>query len=123
MFYACSGSRSPSPCASVASAGDLRTHLVQGRPSHRAGRKPANPRLASEGYDPQFGARPVRRTLERHVENPLSKRLLASEFSEGDTVVVDVAENSEGKPEPVFNKRSPDPIPVELPVQRMANSR
>jgi ATP-dependent Clp protease ATP-binding subunit ClpC len=77
--------------------------------------------LAAEGYDPQFGARPVRRTLERHVENPLSKRLLAGEFTEGDTVVVDVAENTEGKLEPVFNKRSPDPIPVELPVQRMAN--
>jgi ATP-dependent Clp protease ATP-binding subunit ClpC len=79
--------------------------------------------LAAEGYDPPFGARPVRRTLERHVENPLSKRLLAGEFNEGDTVVVDVAESDEGKPEPAFNKRSPDPIPVELPVQRMANSQ
>jgi ATP-dependent Clp protease ATP-binding subunit ClpC len=79
--------------------------------------------LASEGYDPQFGARPVRRTLERHVENPLSKRLLAGEFTDGDTVVVDVAENTEGKPEPVFHKRSPDPIPVELPVQRLANGQ
>ena len=29
--------------------------------------------LAEEGYDPQFGARPVRRTLERHVENPLAR--------------------------------------------------
>ncbi len=36
--------------------------------------------LAQEGYDPQFGARPVRRTLERYVENPLAKRLLAGEF-------------------------------------------
>jgi ATP-dependent Clp protease ATP-binding subunit ClpC len=77
--------------------------------------------LASEGYDPQFGARPVRRTLERYIENPLSKRLLAGEFSEGDTVVVDVAENDEGKPEPVFNKRSPEPIPVELPIGHIAN--
>jgi len=85
--------------------------------------EPARGWLAAEGYDPQFGARPVRRTLERHVENPLSRRLLAGEFSEGDTVVVDVGENTEGKPEPVFNRRSPDPIPVELPVQRMANSQ
>jgi ATP-dependent Clp protease ATP-binding subunit ClpC len=79
--------------------------------------------LASEGYDPQFGARPVRRTLERHVENPLSKRLLAGEFTDGDTVVVDVAENAEGKLEPVFHRRSPDPIAVELPVQRLANGQ
>jgi ATP-dependent Clp protease ATP-binding subunit ClpA len=79
--------------------------------------------LADEGYDPQFGARPVRRTLERHVENPLSKRLLAGEFTEGDTVVVDVTKNDEGNSEPVFKKRSPDPIPVELPVQRMANGQ
>jgi ATP-dependent Clp protease ATP-binding subunit ClpC len=78
--------------------------------------------LASEGYDPQFGARPVRRTLERYVENPLSKRLLAGEFGEGDTVVVDVAENEEGKTEPAFTRRPPEPIPVELPVERMADS-
>jgi hypothetical protein len=56
------------------------------------------------------------------VENPLSKRLLAGEFSDGDTVIVDVGEDSEGKTEPVFSKRSPDPIPVEFPVQRMASS-
>jgi hypothetical protein len=41
--------------------------------------------LAQEGYDPQFGARPVRRTLERYVENPLARRLLAGEFHDGDT--------------------------------------
>ena len=49
--------------------------------------------LAQEGYDPQFGARPVRRTLERHVENPLAKRLLAGGFNDGDTVIVDVGED------------------------------
>jgi ATP-dependent Clp protease ATP-binding subunit ClpC len=86
--------------------------------------------LAQEGYDPQFGARPVRRTLERHVENPLAKRLLAGEFADGDTVIVDVAENAEGKLEPVFIVRPPEPIAVELPVGRvrqgdtvMANGR
>ncbi len=49
--------------------------------------------LAEEGYDPQFGARPLRRTLQRNVESPLSKRLLKGEFKEGDTVVVDVGED------------------------------
>jgi ATP-dependent Clp protease ATP-binding subunit ClpC len=75
--------------------------------------------LAEEGYDPQFGARPVRRTLERHIETPLAKRLLAGEFSEGETVIVDVQENAEGKREPVFTARPPEPIPVELPVAEM----
>jgi len=47
--------------------------------------------LASEGFDPQFGARPLRRALQRFVENPLSKRILSGEFHEGDTVIVDAA--------------------------------
>jgi ATP-dependent Clp protease ATP-binding subunit ClpB len=46
--------------------------------------------LAREGYNPDFGARPLRRLIQRTVENPLSRRLLAGEFREGDTVVVDV---------------------------------
>ena len=44
--------------------------------------------LAKEGYDPQYGARPLRRAIERYVENPLSTKLLQSEFSQGDTIVV-----------------------------------
>jgi ATP-dependent Clp protease ATP-binding subunit ClpC len=79
--------------------------------------------LAEEGYDPQFGARPVRRTLERYVENPLSKRLLAGGFSEGDTVIVDVRENAEGKMEPVFTARPPEPIAMELPVTQIGESQ
>jgi len=45
--------------------------------------------LAREGYSPDFGARPLRRLIQRTVENPLSRALLAGEFREGDTVVVD----------------------------------
>jgi ATP-dependent Clp protease ATP-binding subunit ClpC len=48
--------------------------------------------LANEGYDPQFGARPLRRTLQKHVESPLSVRLLRGEFQSGDTIIVDVGE-------------------------------
>jgi len=44
--------------------------------------------LAKEGYDPIYGARPLRRVIERYVENPLSSKLLRGEFSEGDTVTV-----------------------------------
>ena len=78
--------------------------------------------LAKEGYDPQFGARPVRRTLERHVENPLAKRLLSGEFQEGDTIVVDVRENEDGKTEPIFSARPPEPIAVELPMGEISRS-
>jgi ATP-dependent Clp protease ATP-binding subunit ClpC len=49
--------------------------------------------LASEGYEPQFGARPLRRTLQRYVENPLSLRLLEGTFHSGDTVMVDAQED------------------------------
>jgi len=46
--------------------------------------------LARKGFDPQFGARPLRRALQRHVESPLSVRLLRGDFEKGDVVVVDV---------------------------------
>jgi ATP-dependent Clp protease ATP-binding subunit ClpB len=46
--------------------------------------------LAREGYDPQFGARPLKRTIQRLVQDPLAIKLLEGEFAEGDTVVVDV---------------------------------
>jgi ATP-dependent Clp protease ATP-binding subunit ClpC len=49
--------------------------------------------LAREGFDPQFGARPLRRALQRHVESPLSVQLLRGEFERGDLVVVDVGED------------------------------
>jgi ATP-dependent Clp protease ATP-binding subunit ClpA len=45
--------------------------------------------LAEEGYDPAFGARPLRRALQKFVESPLSVKILQGEFEEGDTVVVD----------------------------------
>jgi len=48
--------------------------------------------LADEGYDPDFGARPLRRALQKHVESPLSISLLSGEFSSGDTIIVDVDE-------------------------------
>jgi ATP-dependent Clp protease ATP-binding subunit ClpB len=45
--------------------------------------------LAREGYDPTFGARPLKRTIQRLVQDPLALKLLEHEFSEGDTVTVD----------------------------------
>jgi len=49
--------------------------------------------LAHEGYDPQFGARPLRRTLQRYVESPLSIQLLKGAFGRGDVVLIDADEN------------------------------
>jgi ATP-dependent Clp protease ATP-binding subunit ClpC len=46
--------------------------------------------LARKGFDPQFGARPLRRALQRHVESPLSVKLLRGDFEKGDVVVVEV---------------------------------
>ena len=49
--------------------------------------------LAHEGYDPVYGARPLRRTVQRFVENPLSTKILAGECSEGDRILVDADES------------------------------
>jgi len=48
--------------------------------------------LAKEGYDPHFGARPLRRVIQQRVEDPLSEGVLAGEFQPGDTAVVDVVD-------------------------------
>lgn len=47
--------------------------------------------LAKTGFDPSFGARPLKRTIQREVENPLSKKILQGEFKEGDEVKVDLS--------------------------------
>jgi ATP-dependent Clp protease ATP-binding subunit ClpB len=45
--------------------------------------------VAEEGYDPTFGARPLKRTIQRLIQDPLALKLLEGEFKEGDSVVVD----------------------------------
>jgi ATP-dependent Clp protease ATP-binding subunit ClpC len=47
--------------------------------------------LVREGYNPAYGARPLRRTVQRLVETPLSRSLLKGEFKPGDIIMVDVA--------------------------------
>jgi ATP-dependent Clp protease ATP-binding subunit ClpC len=51
--------------------------------------------LAEKGYDPNFGARPLRRALQKYLESPLSMRLLEGDFNSGDTVIVAVDEEGE----------------------------
>jgi ATP-dependent Clp protease ATP-binding subunit ClpC len=67
--------------------------------------------LVQEGFNPVYGARPLRRTIQRLVETPLSRRLLKGEFSPGDTVVVDA---EDGKI--VFRCSGPCPTVESIPV-------
>ena len=49
--------------------------------------------LSDEGYDPQFGARPLRRVIQQRIENPLASRLLHGDFQEGETICIDADES------------------------------
>ena len=49
--------------------------------------------LAGKGYNPQYGARPLRRALQRHLENPLSMRMLAGDFEANSHLLVDVKDD------------------------------
>jgi ATP-dependent Clp protease ATP-binding subunit ClpB len=60
--------------------------------------------LAEAGWDPTYGARPLKRALQRLVENPLAQRLLEGQFAEGDTIRVDAQDG-----ELVF-ERAADPV-------------
>jgi ATP-dependent Clp protease ATP-binding subunit ClpC len=56
-----------------------------------------------KGYDPTMGARPLRRAIQRFVEDPLSERLLYKQFRAGEIVIVDTGANPEtGETEIVF---------------------
>ncbi len=50
----------------------------------------ARQQLAAEGYDPTYGARPLKRVIQQHIQNPLAMSLLEGDFREGDMVLVDV---------------------------------
>lgn len=58
--------------------------------------------LVKVGYDPIYGARPLRRAIQRHIEDPISESILKGEFKEGDRIVVDTDE--EGKELKLFRK-------------------
>jgi ATP-dependent Clp protease ATP-binding subunit ClpC len=51
-------------------------------------------KLAQEGFDPLYGARPLRRTIERQIENELANRIIEGQFAEGDAVAVDLADGA-----------------------------
>ena len=77
---------------------DLQMHGISARLEEHGGLQielsaGAKEWLAEQGYDKDFGARPLRRALSRYVESPLSVSLLRGEFEAGDKVLVDVDEN------------------------------
>jgi ATP-dependent Clp protease ATP-binding subunit ClpB len=50
--------------------------------------------IASKGFDPVFGARPIKRTIQRLIEDPLSLKILNGEFKEGDTIKAEIADET-----------------------------
>jgi ATP-dependent Clp protease ATP-binding subunit ClpB len=75
---------------------ELQLRRVEARLAERGLRleltEPAKETLAEAGWDPTYGARPLKRAIQRLLENPLALRLLEGEFTEGDTVRVDAGE-------------------------------
>jgi len=65
--------------------------------------------LVSHGHDEHFGARPLKRAIQRYIEDPLSEKILTAEFSRGDEIVVDVSATEKDKLE--FRVLSPTPTP------------
>jgi ATP-dependent Clp protease ATP-binding subunit ClpC len=73
--------------------------------------------LVDKGWDPAMGARPLRRAIQRYVEDPLADFVLRSQVPEGSTVVVDAPEATEEGAEPevkltVIEPKEPKPTPV-----------
>jgi ATP-dependent Clp protease ATP-binding subunit ClpB len=71
--------------------------------------------LARTGYDPLYGARPLKRLIQRDIENPLSLQLLEGQFADGDTIIVDVADD-----ELIFKKGEPYKEPEVQPATAAA---
>ena len=63
--------------------------------------KEAKELLAERGFDPVYGARPLKRTIQRDVQNPLAMKILAGELGEGDTAAI----GADKKGELVFKKK------------------
>ncbi len=74
--------------------------------------------LAKRGYDPQLGARPLRRAMQRFLEDPLSEKLLNKEFHAGEIIVIGVEDDPEKPEEKRFSFKAVEgfkpPIAVEL---------
>jgi ATP-dependent Clp protease ATP-binding subunit ClpC len=67
--------------------------------------------LAETGYDPEMGARPLRRVIQQKVEDPLSDALLAGTFREGDAILVEVVEEDVVLKRAEQPEKAPEPVP------------
>jgi ATP-dependent Clp protease ATP-binding subunit ClpC len=72
--------------------------------------------LAEIGFDPNYGARPLRRLLQRRVENELSKRMLRGDLRTGDHIIVDFDEQADRENALTFTRVDAEPIAITLPV-------
>jgi ATP-dependent Clp protease ATP-binding subunit ClpB len=59
--------------------------------------------IVNVGYDPAYGARPLKRTIQRAIENPIATKILETTFSEGDTIFIDCVDNAL-----TFDKQEPE---------------
>jgi len=66
--------------------------------------EPVKDLLVSEGYDPNLGARPLRRAVQRFIEDPLSEELLLGRFGEGDTIIAELDDEKKV----FFRKKEPE---------------
>ena len=66
--------------------------------------------LAEEGYDPQFGARPLKRLIQQRIENPIATKILSGDFAEGEAIHVDL---DKARKDFTFTKRR-TPVEAEL---------
>jgi ATP-dependent Clp protease ATP-binding subunit ClpC len=77
---------------------DLLIHEVERRLAERSIKlevsDEAKAWLAQKGFDPIYGARPLRRAIQRYLENPMSTRILQGEFKEGDTVAIKLQQDN-----------------------------
>ncbi len=79
--------------------------------------------LADTGYHAEYGARPLRRLLQKRVENELSKRLLRAEYRTGDEILIDFAPAQDGEEgKLIFVRKVPEPIAVEWSPGKQAEA-
>ena len=79
--------------------------------------------LADTGFHAEYGARPLRRLLQKRVENELSKRLLRAEYRTGDEILIDFVPAQDGEEDKlIFVRKDPEPIAVEWSPGKQAEA-
>ncbi|MBV9155709.1 MAG: hypothetical protein JO097_05585 [Acidobacteriaceae bacterium] len=88
--------------------GSLRTRLEERHITIKLS-DAARTRLVRSGYDPNYGARPLKRAIQREIETPLAKRIVGGEIRDGQTVWIDADPAGSGL---VFRLKATEPSPV-----------